>query len=253
MLLLTALTLTSCGFEVVDTGRRGIQIRYGEVVGDSLGEGLHFYNPFTSDIREYEVRQETWSDKTNIFTGDTQSVDVEFAVTYYPEPAFVGYLYREFGNEEQLVEKKVKKIVLGAIKDAIGTVKADELVGQRESVRKRALKEVAESLAQWHVNVTDLQFTNLDFDDAYEKAVEQKVVATQLAQKAANDTVRIREEAKQTVATATAQAEAMKIQSAALSQNKGLVEYELAKKWNGVLPVNMYGGSAVPFINVSGK
>lgn len=251
LMVIAALTLTGCGFEVVDTGYRGIETRFGEVVGKPLPEGLHFYNPATSNIVEYGVRQETWSSKTDIFTKDTQNVVVEFSVTYYPDPMLVTDLYVKFGNEADLVTKAIKPTILGSIKDSIGQVIADELVSKRDAVRKRAFTEVQENLAAKNILVTDLQFTNLDFDDAYEAAVEAKVVATQEAQKAKNDTVTIEEKARQTVASARAQAESMRIQSAALAQNKGLVEYELAKKWNGVLPTMMMGGGSVPFLNLN--
>ena len=250
LLVVAALTLTGCGFEIVDTGYRGIETRFGEVVGEPLPEGLHFYNPFTSDIREYAVRQETWKTTTSIFTKDTQNVNVEFAVTYYPDPKFVGNLFKEYGYEGDLIQKVIQPVALGSIKDAIGQVIADELVSKRETVTKQALHEVVENLAVKNVVVTDLQFTNLDFDDAYEAAVEAKVVATQQAQKAKNESVTIQEQANQRVMTAKAEAEAMRIQSAALAQNKGLVEYELAKRWNGQLPSMMMGNS-VPFINMN--
>lgn len=249
ILAIIALNLTACGFEVVDTGYRGIETRFGEVVGDPLPEGLHFYNPITSNITEYSVRQETWANKTSIFTRDTQNVEVEFAVTYYVDPKHVGWAYKEFGNEEQLIEKVIKKVVLGSIKDAIGQVIADELVGKREAVTKAALKEVQDNLSARNVLITDLQFTNLDFDDAYEAAVEQKVVAIQNAQKAKNETVRIEEEAKQIVKTAKAEAEAMRIKSQALAQNKGLVQFEIAKKWDGKLPMYMFGDT-IPMIDI---
>jgi 4-diphosphocytidyl-2C-methyl-D-erythritol kinase len=43
----------------------------------------------------------------------------------------------------------------------------------------------------------------------------------------------------------------MKIKSAALSQNKNLVEYEAVLKWDGKLPEMMMGGGSVPFINLN--
>lgn len=249
ILIAACSSMFGCGFEVVDPGHRGIETNLGKVIGEPLPEGLHFYNPFTSDIKEFNIRQETWTAKTSIFTKDTQRVDVEFAVTYTADPKFVNKIYLEVGREEQLVEKIIKPVVLGSVKDAIGQVIADELVSKREFVTKAALKEVSDNLLEKNVIITDLQFTNLDFDDAYEKAVEEKVVATQKAQKAKNDTVTIQEQAKQTVATAEAQATAMRIQSAALSQNKGLVQYELAKKWDGKLPQYMFG-SSTPLLNL---
>lgn len=226
------LSITACGFEVVDTVYRGIETRFGAVQGEPLLEGLHFYNPFTSSIKEYSVQQEKWSSTTPIFTKDTQRVDVEFAVVYFADPKSVHILYRDVGKLDLLEEKIIKPLFLGSIKDAIGSVIADELVMQRETVTKTAFQEVRDNLKDKNVIVTDLQFTNLDFDDAYEKAVEEKVVAIQSAQKAKNETVRIEEEAKPTVKTAQAEAEAMRIKSQALSQNKGLVEFEIARKWD---------------------
>ena len=250
MLVVLPLFLTSCGFEIVDPGYRGIKTNLGQVVGEPLPEGLHFYNPFTSDVKEFNVRQETWTAKTSIFTKDTQRVDVQFAITYMPEAAFVNKIYLDVGREHQLIEKIIQPVTLGSIKDAIGQVIADELVSRRELVTKAALKEVQENLAAKHVIVTDLQFVDLDFDDAYEQAVEQKVVATQNAQKAVNETVRIKEEAKQTIETAKAEAEAMNIKSKALAQNKGLVQYEIATRWDGHLPQYMMGNS-MPLIDFS--
>jgi prohibitin 2 len=251
LLALLSSMLTACGFEVVDTGRRGIRVDLGKVEGEPLVEGLYFYNPFTSSIVEYSVQQETWKDKTSVFTKDTQRVEIEFAATYSADPVYVGELYKVFGRENQLEDKVIKPVITASIKDSIGGVIADELVGKREAITLAAKKAVQETLKERHVLLSDLQFTNLDFDDAYEKAVEQKVVATQEAQKAVNETVKIKEQAKQTVATAEAEATAMKIKTAALAQSHSLVELEAVKKWDGVLPQYILGGGATPFIDMA--
>lgn len=249
MILMATQLLTACGFEVVDTGYRGIQTRFGEVTYAPLSEGLHFYNPITSTIREYSVRTEKWADKTTVFTKDTQSVDVEFAVMYAVDPNFVGDLYKQYGKEAYLEEKVIKPVILGSLKDSIGQVIADELVGKREVITRATLAATRKNLEAAHVTVSDLQFTNIDFVEAYEKAVEEKVVAIQQAQKAKNDTVRIEEEARQQIKTAQASAESMKIKSQALSTNKGLIEFEWVQKWDGKLPVTVMGG-AIPMINL---
>lgn len=252
--ILSLLILTSsCGFEVVDTGNRGIETRFGAVVGDPLPEGLWFYNPFTSSIKEISVRDEKFSGKTSIFTKDTQRTDVEFAAIWHIDPKFVSKIYKEVGDLPTIEEKILKPIVLASMKDAIGQVIADELVNKREFVTQAALKTVRGNLEERNIILSDLQLTNLDFDNAYEKAVEEKVVAIQTAQKAKNDTVRVEEQAKQTVLAAKAEAESMKIKSAALAQNKGLVQFEAVQKWDGKLPVNMYGAAPIPFLNLNGK
>lgn len=47
------------------------------------------------------------------------------------------------------------------------------------------------------------------------------------------------------------EAEAMRIKSQALAQNKGLVQFELAQKWDGKLPTMMMGNT-VPLLDLKG-
>jgi prohibitin 2 len=239
--------MTGCGMEQVDEGFRGIKTNFGKVEGEPLPPGLHFYNPFTSDIFEMDVREQKLEGQTDAFTRDTQRVIVAFTVTYYPDPVKIGHLYAQFG--QQWDDKIVKAAVLGGMKDAIGQYIADDLVSKREIAKNAAETELKKSLASRSVTVTRLDFTNLDFDDAYEKAVEAKVVAIQKAAEAKNHTVEVEEKARQTVASAKADAEAMKIKTEALAQNKGLVEYEAIQKWDGKLPEIMLGNTT-PIINL---
>lgn len=245
---LLAVLTSGCGFEVVDTGFRGIETRFGEIQGQPLPEGLHFYNPFTSDIREIDVREQKLEEKTACFTKDTQNVEISFAMTFFPDPSKIHEMYRQFGYDWE--EKIILPATLGSIKDVVGQYIADDLVSKREAAKSAAQETLVTSLASRGVTVTRLEFTNLDFDDAYEKAVEAKVVAVQKAAESKNKTVEVEEQAKQKVIAAEAEARSMQIRSKALSENKSLVEYEAVQKWNGVLPQYMMGNS-VPFINIA--
>lgn len=245
--LAALLWLSGCGCTQVDEGFRGVKQVWGKVEGEPLSPGLYFYNPFSSGIRELDVREMKLEAKTACFTADTQRVDVDYAVTYFPEPTKIGALYSQFG--EDWYEKVVPQVIAGALKDAVGRYRADDLVSKREEVRGTAQTEITDGLKPRHVTVTKLDLTNLDFDDQYEKAVEEKVVAIQDAAKAKNKTVQIEEEAKQKVASAKAEAEAMRIKTQALAQSKSLVEYEIAQKWDGKLPQYMFGNS-MPLLNL---
>ncbi len=177
ILLLGAQLLSACGCEQVDTGYRGIQTEFGEIQGEPLPEGLHFYNPFTSTIKEISVREEKWEHDALSFTRDTQNVKISVAMTYYPDPTKIGEIYRTLGGD--WVEKTITPIALQAVKDVVGQYVADDLVGKREEARMKAQNHVVEAMKARNVIVTTLSFTNLDFDDAYEKAVEDKVKAVQ--------------------------------------------------------------------------
>lgn len=248
--LAAAAALVGC--TVIDTGHRGVQTRFGEVQGEPLPEGLYFYNLFTTSVVELDVREEKLEGKTSCYTKDTQVAVITYAMTFAPDPAKIGELYKTMGKDWPA--KIVAPLVQDAIQDVIGAVAADDLMGKREETRKHALEKMSEILQQRSVSVRQLAFVNVDFDDAYEKAVEAKVVAIQKAAEARNKTVEIEERAKQQVIEAKAEAESMTIRSEALSKNKGLVEWEAVqalKKWNGEPPQVLSLGSGVtPFANL---
>ena len=64
-------------------------------------------------------------------------------------------------------------------------------------------------------------------------------------------------EAYANLTKAKAQAEAIRVQSAALAQSKDIlelrrieVEMTKAQKWNGQLPTSIYAGAPIPFMQV---
>lgn len=247
LIIVCALFLSACGFEQVDEGYRGIKSEWGKVVGDPLTPGLHFYNPVSSNIVEMDVREHKIEATTEAFTRDTQKVEVTYVVTFFPDQNSIGTLYSQFGYKWD--EKIVVQTVLGSIKDVIGQYIADDLVSKRETAKMAAETELRTALHSRNIIVTRLDFTNLNFDSAYEKAVEAKVVAIQKAAEAKNHTVEVEEQSKQVVMSAKAEAEAMRIKSQALAQNKGLIDFTIAEKWNGQLPEVMLGSGSTPLIN----
>lgn len=240
--------LSGCGMETVNEGYRGIYTYNGAMKGEPLEPGLHFYNPFFADVTEISVMEEKLEGKTEAFTIDTQPVVVDYTITYYPDPRSIGKLWAQFGRD--WAAKTVAQSVLSAMKDSIGQYKAGELVAKRETSAKAAQENIQEALLPRGINVTRLDFTNLNFDDGFERAIREKLTAVENAAAEKNKTVQIEEQARQTVATAKAQAEAMRIQTEALSRGKELVQYEAVKKWDGVLPKIILGNGATPMLDL---
>lgn len=239
--------LSACGFEIVDTGHRGIETKYGKVVGESLPEGLYFYNPFTSNIVEMDVRTQMLAGNTQAYTKDVQQAAFAYNVNFNLSKEDAHIMYQEVGEDWQ---KLVTPIVEGTLKGVTGKWEAVELISNRDKAAKLIEDTVKAALAEKSIVVTKFEITNIDYADEFEKAVEAKVTAIQRAAEAKNTTVRVQEEANQKVISAKAEAESMRIRSQALAENKGLVEYTAVEKWNGVLPQYMMG-SSVPFVNIN--
>ncbi len=249
---LIALNLTACGFEQVDTGHRGVQIRYGKVdeqIG-SMSEGLYFYNPMTSNIIEMDVRTQKWEGHANTYTRDVQQANIKFVVNYRLKPDVAHLVFKNVGYN--WADVLLPQAIEGDLKKIVGNYEAVELIDHRSEATRKVLEAAKLSLGDKGVVVERIELVNIDYTEVFEHSVEEKVVAIQKAVEEKNRTKQVREQARQQVISAQAQAESMRIRANALSQNAKLVEYEAVQKWDGKLPQYQMGG-AVPFINVGGK
>lgn len=251
VLVLMALALSGCGFEIVDTGNRGLKVTFGEIVSEPLPEDIYFYNPLTSDVIELDIREQALSQKTVAYTKDVQQVEVTYTINFRPDPTQIDTIYRDIGKD--WAAKLLPQIINGKLKDVVGTYVAVDLVGERGPAIAAVEKAIRESAEGRYIIVTRFEATDLSFTKEFEAATEAKVTAAQLAEKAINDTRRIKEEATQKVATAQGEATAIKVRSEALAKNPGLAAYEAVLKWDGKLPQYMLAGGALPFIDIGKK
>lgn len=248
VVLLLLIGVSSCSsITIVETGHRGVETRFGKVEGDPLPEGIYFTSPFTTSIHPVDIRTQKYEGKTDVYTKDVQTATVSYAVNVSVQPSAVGDLYRTVGLDYE--DKLIPQAVQGTLKNATGKWEAVEIIAHREEVRKEVETALSALLAPRGLVIEGFQLQDVAFTDAFDKAVESKVVAIQTAEQAQNRTVQVTEEAKQRVISADADAKAMQIKSAALSQNQNLVSYEAVQKWDGHLPDYMMGNS-VPFISL---
>ncbi len=253
--------LVSCSMTTVDTGHRGVKVRFGEVIGEGLSEGLYFVNPLTTDIRNIDTRVQSWNANTQAYTRDVQQATLQFVLNYRLDPTKAHVVYQQVGAD--WAAKLIGQVVLEEMKREVGQHEAVDLVSQRDAAARTIEKNVTSLLARRNVIVTGFQLTNIDYTNEFEHAVEAKVIAQQNAIEEQNRTVQVREKANQqietakgnaesTILNAKAEAESIEIRARALERNAQLVEWEAVQKWNGTLPQYMMGNT-VPFINVPGK
>ncbi len=242
-----ALLLLFSSFYIVSPGHRGVKVTLGKVEQRSFANGLGLKWPFISKVIQMDVRTQKMTEKTTSYTSDVQTAVLEYVFTYDLNPETVHVLYETVGKDYE--SKKVVPILNDVLKDVIGKWQAQDLVSNRDKARLDVLAALNERLDKRFFGNISFQIINIDYSDNFEQAIENKVIAEQEAQRAANNTVRIKEEAQQKIITAKAEAEAMQIKAEALQKNKGLTEYEAVLRWDGKLPQYMLGNS-VPMIQM---
>jgi regulator of protease activity HflC (stomatin/prohibitin superfamily) len=237
---------------VIDAGERGVVLRFG-AVNRVVPEGIHFKLPFIEDIVRMSVRVQKTTTKTEAASHDMQIVHTTMVLNYGLQPDKVGETYKTIGVNRDVSEKIINPSVEESFKAASARYTAEELISKREALKTEVRNYLRDRLAPFGITVIELSITDFQFSPEFNKAIESKQTAEQLALKAKRDLDRIKVEAQQKIATAQAEAEALRIQrqviSAELIRLRQIeAQMKAIEKWDGKLP-NVTGGT-VPFIQV---
>jgi len=264
-------------FYSVPTGSRGVITQFGKIVGIEP-EGQAVLPPWQK-LTLFSIRSEQADiDNAAGATSDTQPVTVSLTVRYSISPDKVAEVfekYRHTGDLSSYVQTATHEI----FKAVTAKYTAPDLIAERAKVSADIYASLSEKLAIYGAQVINIDMRNFAFQESYMRAINSKVEQEQLRQAADNKLKTVESEQKQKVAiaeaeasavratadgnayatlkNAEAQAEALKIQNAALGQSNSVlelrriqVEQTKADRWNGQLPSAIYAGAPIPFMNV---
>ena len=237
-------------FTVISAGHTGVQVTLGEVNPQPLTEGVHFVNPI-SVIRDVDVRlQKAELKGANAGTKDLQVVHTDIVVNFRLDPLKVPHIYKEYGLNVD--EKVLGPGINEAFKSVTGHYTSEELVTKRDLVSAEILTHLVTKMAPFNITVSNISLVNFGFSQAYQQAIESKVIATQQTAKAEQDLARIKVEAASRIAQADGEAKAIAIQAAAIQSNGGenYVKLQWIEKWNGALPTTVLGGDSKTLMNI---
>jgi regulator of protease activity HflC (stomatin/prohibitin superfamily) len=232
-------------FTVISAGHTGVQITLGEVNPVPLTEGVHFVNPI-SQVKDIDVRlQKAQLDGQSAGTKDLQQVHTDIVINYRMSPKNLPHIYKEFGLD--IGSKILGPAINDAFKAVTGRFTSEELITKRDIVSQEILNHLREKVAQFDIEVSNVSLVNFGFSPEYQKAIEQKVIATQQTAKAEQDLKRMEIEAKQE--ETRAKGIKARIEAINTAGGENYVRQLAIEKWDGKLP-NTVLGNTIPFINV---
>jgi regulator of protease activity HflC (stomatin/prohibitin superfamily) len=258
---LIVLVVLGGSFYTIDAGERGVILRNGKVVG-TAEPGLSFKLPIVDSVREITVQtQARVYEKLMVYSRDQQSAELYISVNYRLPADQVQTIYTEYGGKDGVLTRMLDRQVPEEVKNVFGRFNAVTAIQERERLSKEVQEAIQKATTNPVLIVESVQIENIDFSEAYEQSIEQRMLAEVEVQKVQQNAQREKVQAEILVIQAKAEADAKKLQGdaeahainargKALRDNPSLVELVQAEKWNGVLPTTMVPGSAVPFINV---
>lgn len=247
--LVLAVVLLS-GVGTVPSGYRGIVLRWGAVSGRTVEPGIYLIRPVSDSIEFMDVQIHADSTKATSASHDLQNVTTEVTVNYALIPDNAGQVYTDL--RQDYVQRIVTPAIQEAVKRTTAQFTAENLIVKRAEVREGIEAYLGERLGRHGIRVDTVSITEFAFSDTFNHAIEAKVTAVQQALQAENDLRKVRTVAEQRIATATAEAEAIRIQASSISAQGGAeyVELKRIEKWDGKLPTMVMGGNSGMMMNI---
>jgi prohibitin 2 len=258
---------------------RGPNLHWDKIIRDGIEpEGLTLLPPWQK-MAIFSIRAEQADiEKADGSTSDTQPVTVSLTVRYSIATDKVAEVYEKYSHNGDL-SNYVQTATQEIFKAVTAKYTATDLIAERSRVSADIYAALSAKLGIYGAQVINIDMRNFSFSDTYMRAINDKVTQEQLRLAAENKLKTVEAEQKQKVAVAeaeasaararadgeayanlkvaTAQADALKVQNAALAQNKDVlelrrieVEQTKAERWNGQLPSAIYAGAPIPFLNV---
>jgi prohibitin 1 len=237
-------------FTAIPAGSRGVVTHFGKVQDEVLGEGLHFTLPIATTVHKISTRVQKSEDETDAATKDMQKVRAKLAINWHVNPITVNRTYQTVGDEDAIERGIIAPAVSEVLKAATAKMTAEEVLTKRIELKTNIDAALIKRLAGYGVLVDDISLTNLDFTAEFNRAVEQKQIAEQEAQRAVYITQKARKEADATIETARGQAEAQKLVKQTLTPE--VLQQRAIEKWDGSFPQVM-GSGTLPFVNLNLK
>ncbi|SGZ53026.1 CIC11C00000005053 [Sungouiella intermedia] len=210
-------TLLQSAMYDVEGGKRAVIFdRLNGVQAAVIGEGTHFVIPWLQKPIIYDVRTKPKTIATTTGSKDLQNVSLTLRVLHRPEVLSLPKIYQTLGLDYD--ERVLPAIGNEILKSIVAQFDAAELITQREVVSARIRQELSRRAAEFNIRLEDVLITHMTFGKEFTKAVEQKQIAQQDAERAKYLVDRAEQERKAAVIRAEGEAEAADTVSKALAK-----------------------------------
>ena len=204
LIVIVVLATAASGWYQIDSTERGVMRNWGVL-----------------DV--YNIQTQKYTLKVDSASKDLQQVETEVTVNYHLDPAHVQNIAQMLGhNWEDLVLMPAMKEVT---KNVTAQFEAGELITRRGEVKSRIEMALQSRMTPYYLvlDPSGVSLTDFQYSKEFADAIEQKVVAVQLMQKAENDLARINIEAQQKIES---------VFSATLKYENTLLECYADNRWS---------------------
>ena len=178
IVLALALAVVPLSIHIVNTGEVAVVKHMGEAK-EVKSAGMHFDLWFITQYDYYDSKVQNVEITTSAYSSDAQTMDIAMTLQYQISTENAIDIAKQYGNLDAL-QSRIEAIAVEKTKSVLSSYKAMDIISDRASMSPKVEESIINAITdEYFVTVSTVVLTNIDFSDAFEKAVEEKMIAEQ--------------------------------------------------------------------------
>lgn len=234
-------------FIIINPGQAGVLSVLGKAQDGALLEGIHFKPPLIASVDVYDVTVQKFEVPAQSSTKDLQDLSARFAINFRLDPLKVVEIRRTQGTLQNIVSKIIAPQTQESFKIAAAKRTVEEAITKRTELKNDFDTALETRLEKYGIIVLDTSVVDLNFSAEFSRAVEEKQIAEQRAQRAIYVAQEAEQQAQADINRAKGKAEAQRLLAETLKAQGGelVLQKEAIEAWKE-------GGSQMPKVLVMG-
>jgi len=239
--------LSFSSFVIINPGQAGVISILGKARDGALLEGIHIKPPLVSVVDVYDVTLQKFEVPAQSSTKDLQDLSASFAINFRLDPTQVVTIRRTQGTLQNIVSKIIAPQTQESFKVAAARRTVEEAITKRTELKQDFDNALNERLEKYGIIVLDTSVVDLNFSPEFSRAVEEKQIAEQRAQRAVYVAREAEQQAQADINRAKGRAEAQRLLAETLREQGGplVLQKEAIEAWK-------QGGAQMPKVLVMG-
>lgn len=141
--------------------------------------GTYFDFWITDQYETYDAKVQNLEVRANTYSKDAQTMDIAMTVQFQIKSESGIAIAERYGSINALT-KRLESVAVEKTKATLSSYSAMEIIEKRSSISPQVETVIKEAVDEsFYVNIEKVVLTNIDFSDAFEQTVEDKMIAEQ--------------------------------------------------------------------------
>lgn len=165
-------------FHTVQAGEVAVVKHLGEARAVRTA-GTYFDFWVTESYEKYDSKVQNLDIHTTAYSSDAQTMDINMTLQYQINSSKAIEIANNYGNLDTL-SNRIQSVTIEKSKSVLSQYSAMKIIETRSSISPEVETAVQAAIGEnYYVTVHTVVLTNIDFSDAFEKTVEDKMIAEQ--------------------------------------------------------------------------